>query len=208
MISRKNLFIILFTVLFIPSITAASIINSGFEDWTTINPPPGWSLSSGEISAAQETTQVHSGSSSAMIVYTSQFTQSLSQTINATPGLDYSISAYFYDSNPSGYDDGRARISLSFLDDEGNTLSTNYSGYTVDDDMWQQLWVSAIAPSVTDSIKISFLFYDVSANWDGSATIYVDSVAESTNAVPIPGAVWLLGSGLIGIVGIRRKFNK
>jgi hypothetical protein len=26
--------------------------------------------------------------------------------------------------------------------------------------------------------------------------------------VPIPGSVWLLGSGLIGIVGIRRKFKK
>jgi hypothetical protein len=25
--------------------------------------------------------------------------------------------------------------------------------------------------------------------------------------VPIPGAVWLLGSGLVGIVGIRRKFS-
>lgn len=28
------------------------------------------------------------------------------------------------------------------------------------------------------------------------------------SAVPIPGAVWLLGSGLIGIVGIRRKIKK
>jgi hypothetical protein len=27
-------------------------------------------------------------------------------------------------------------------------------------------------------------------------------------AVPIPAAVWLLGSGLIGLVGIRRRFNK
>ena len=27
-------------------------------------------------------------------------------------------------------------------------------------------------------------------------------------AVPIPGAIWLLGSGLIGIVGIKRKFKK
>ena len=25
--------------------------------------------------------------------------------------------------------------------------------------------------------------------------------------VPIPGAVWLLGSGLIGLVGIRRKLK-
>jgi len=30
----------------------------------------------------------------------------------------------------------------------------------------------------------------------------------NTGAVPIPGAVWLLGSGLVGIVGIRRKYNK
>jgi len=29
-----------------------------------------------------------------------------------------------------------------------------------------------------------------------------------TTAVPIPGAIWLLGSGLIGIVGVRRKFKK
>jgi hypothetical protein len=28
------------------------------------------------------------------------------------------------------------------------------------------------------------------------------------NAVPIPGAVWLLGSGLIGILGIRRKMKQ
>lgn len=27
-------------------------------------------------------------------------------------------------------------------------------------------------------------------------------------AVPIPGAVWLLGSGLLGLVGFRRKFGK
>ena len=26
--------------------------------------------------------------------------------------------------------------------------------------------------------------------------------------VPLPGAVWLLGSGLLGLVGLRRKFKK
>jgi hypothetical protein len=35
------------------------------------------------------------------------------------------------------------------------------------------------------------------------------AIGNNPNAVvPIPGAVWLLGSGLIGIVGLRRRFKK
>jgi hypothetical protein len=41
---------------------------------------------------------------------------------------------------------------------------------------------------------------------NGSATI-TDLTIE-LSAIPIPGAIWLLGTGLIGIVGIRRKFKK
>jgi len=37
-------------------------------------------------------------------------------------------------------------------------------------------------------------------NADGSAP-YI----SSTNAVPVPAAVWLLGSGLLGLVGLRRR---
>ena len=36
----------------------------------------------------------------------------------------------------------------------------------------------------------------------------VDNIVLEANPVPIPGAVWLLGSGLIAMVGIRRKFKK
>lgn len=35
-----------------------------------------------------------------------------------------------------------------------------------------------------------------------------DSVLVPSSTVPIPSAVWLLGSGLIGMLAVRRRFNK
>jgi len=34
------------------------------------------------------------------------------------------------------------------------------------------------------------------------------AVNSGQSFVPIPGAVWLLGSGLIALVGLRRKLKK
>jgi hypothetical protein len=34
------------------------------------------------------------------------------------------------------------------------------------------------------------------------------TITETANPVPVPPAVWLLGSGLLGMLGIRRKINK
>ena len=47
--------------------------------------------------------------------------------------------------------------------------------------------------------------YDV----DGTGSDGLDDtkVYAKVSSVPIPGAIWLFGSGLIGIVGIRRKLK-
>lgn len=47
---------------------------------------------------------------------------------------------------------------------------------------------------------------DIYPNYDIDPALFDLNFHIST--VPIPGAIWLLGSGLIGLIGIRRKFKK
>lgn len=64
----------------------------------------------------------------------------------------------------------------------------------------------------------SFALTDFSDLMDGSAAFWVEQFTEyyvrlgkpttlHIEAVPVPAAVWLLGSGLLGLVGLRRKFK-
>jgi hypothetical protein len=42
----------------------------------------------------------------------------------------------------------------------------------------------------------------------GGGTFFDMMLTAEVNPVPIPGALWLLGSGLMGLIGIRRRFAK
>jgi hypothetical protein len=48
-------------------------------------------------------------------------------------------------------------------------------------------------------------FFNESYEIDGNE-LHLESA--NINVVPIPGAVWLLGTGLMGLVGLRRKMKK
>ena len=67
-------------------------------------------------------------------------------------------------------------------------------------------WVLDIMPGSFDLSGTNWAFYvdDYSSN-DWHSGIKIDEVTISN--VPIPGALWLLGSGLFGLVAVRRRRN-
>jgi hypothetical protein len=61
------------------------------------------------------------------------------------------------------------------------------------------------------SSAVMFYFGDgFQGSWSKGATLGALAVrpGDVSAPVPIPGAVWLLGSGLIGLAGLRRRFKK
>lgn len=73
--------------------------------------------------------------------------------------------------------------------------STGYSGGTGLEEI-SSVW-TVIDPPDMENEHVYFTHFDFNFR------TYVN-----TNPIPIPSAVWLLGSGLIGIVGFRRKLRK
>jgi hypothetical protein len=77
------------------------------------------------------------------------------------------------------------------------TSANSDDWYIVDD------WTFVSMASLGDIIGFEIDF-------EGSQVDMVPAYAamDDLNAVPVPAAVWLLGSGLIGLVGIRRRQSK
>lgn len=63
------------------------------------------------------------------------------------------------------------------------------------------LWVD---PIVLKSIPLGVKYWTF-GRIDGELSPHYSEWTYTATMVPLPGAVWLLGSGLIGIVGFRRK---
>ncbi|MBN2018534.1 MAG: T9SS type A sorting domain-containing protein [Candidatus Cloacimonetes bacterium] len=175
--------IIFVSFLFIASLCFGDnmVDNPGFENWTA-GSPDDWTTSGGSITLTQNTTNVHSGSSSCEVTWTSTSNQDLrSNTFSVTGGAAINASVWIYD-NDAG---GRARLSICY---NGPSGGYNYYGsYSVDQDSWQEISYSGnVGPDYTTAY-MQIRFYDVSP-FPGSATVLVDDVSfepQSTSALAI-----------------------
>jgi hypothetical protein len=77
---------------------------------------------------------------------------------------------------------------------DGTMLTFNYTG-SIDGLALAQMFTGSATDLYNNGITLG-TFSATNINFQGPA------------AIPIPGALWLLGSGLIGMVGIRRKLGK
>jgi hypothetical protein len=69
---------------------------------------------------------------------------------------------------------------------------------------WTQMLVSAVMPEGTASTRMQ-LIHILEASTSNAGAIFLDDASLSVSAVPVPAAVWLFGSGLLGLVGVARR---
>lgn len=93
----------------------------------------------------------------------------------------------------------------------GLTLATQVNAYTINTNMANLGTCTGAGYGVDDSIGGSPMtspsFSAFNANFDIMSVTY-QSMATAPAAVPVPAAVWLFGSGLLGLVGIARRKKK
>ncbi|MCP4581138.1 MAG: hypothetical protein GY839_05935 [candidate division Zixibacteria bacterium] len=148
----------------------SSLQNGGYELWTDNGaggPPDDWSIDT-DITAVQEGTEVHGGLYSANLTWTSP-TQAncdfMSDAFTITAEESYVCSLWYYDNDIAG------RLTLYYAWDTGNA----YSGtYTTDAASWQLITFTSVAPVGATAVQVGIRGYDISGDWDGDCTVYVD----------------------------------
>ena len=126
----------------------------------------------------------------------------------ALGGSDEGTSTLPENNNPMGFiatlDLGDGQVFYSNLSDGLWTVGSETSG--VEYAYGTSVWNDRPGDVFSDSNWLSAAMYGTECCFVSSGPSEM-SVSLAIAPTPIPGAAWLLGSGLVGLVGLRRKFR-
>ncbi|MFK8028949.1 MAG: PEP-CTERM sorting domain-containing protein [Gammaproteobacteria bacterium] len=97
-----------------------------------------------------------------------------------------------------------AATALVFLDASGAFISdvvSNLLDSNSTPDEWIELAVSGVAPAGTATVR----FQVFTTGGGGGAPRFDGAYFDAAAPVPVPAAIWLMGSAMIGMIGLRRK---
>jgi len=66
-------------------------------------------------------------------------------------------------------------------------------------------FVQPLSPTQSSLIDLNTSFYECCGNGFNDHNFISGSISPVVSTVPIPAAVWLFGSGLLGLVGVARR---
>jgi len=180
----KKIYLLSFSIAFVaisfafaPLKAQNLVVNGDFENWTA-GTADNWLADGGAITIMQNTTTVESGASSCEVTWTSQDNQYLtSDPFIVTAGVEINANFWVYDNDLAG----RARLCIIY---EG--ADNYYGNYSEDMAEWQQITYTDLVPDGATSATFQVRFYDISAEWDGNATVIVDNVVFEGNTTVYP----------------------
>ncbi len=92
---------------------------------------------------------------------------------------------------------------LIFLDAGGNVISdvvSNVLDSTATQDEWMELTLAGVAPVGTATAR-----FQVFTTGGGGGAPRFDAAYFDAAPIPVPAAIWLMGSAMLGMMGMRRK---
>ena len=111
----------------------------------------------------------------------------------------------------SALDEARAKV--SFFDGSGALLDSVFFVDDINTDLfdWNLFSDSRLLSKGTRSIEILLTATRLANTGDfndgffDTVSLQLDNIGTGPSAVPVPAAVWLFGSGIIGLLGLTRK---
>lgn len=142
----------------------------------------------------------------------------MSQTITWNdPSIFFAWAAVIQNPNHSG--PGHVKVTLDNLTDntqlydvfiDYNTHPAGVNWHVLPNNRWGytdwNICQLDTSDSIGDQLRLTVLASDCSQGAHGGYA-YFDGFGSTPPSVPIPGALWLLGSGLLGLVGVRKKLS-